>query len=191
MTRPERLTVLRSVDTSAAGERVRARARVLYPPAAWEWYGHAGHLIVGSDCRFHLATLVGPWWVSTVGEWLPDSATWDIYAQSAGVTLKGRGDARRNQFLSDVGYVEIGCDRKYETMVFRSSGRRCETPDCGCGLPLVDEWGELDSDGYNDARSAREGHLAMCAKWSSRPPESGSAWEDEPAALTTQEAEDA
>jgi hypothetical protein len=42
-----------------------------------------------------------------------------------------------------------------------------------------DAWGELDLDGYNDARSAREGHLAMCDKWSSRPPESGAVWEED------------
>lgn len=152
---------------------------VLYAVETWEWYGQHGHLIVGSDCRFHMATLVGPWWVSTLGQWLPDSGSWDIYAKSAGVTLAGRGDSRRNQFLRDVGYVEIGAGRTYETMVFRASGERCDAEGCDCGMPLVDAWGELDSDGYNDARSAREGHLAMCEKWSARPPESGAAWEDE------------
>lgn len=40
-------------------------------PKDWKWYGSASHLIVGNDCRFHLATKVGPWLVSTVGEYLP------------------------------------------------------------------------------------------------------------------------
>lgn len=35
----------------------------------WEWFGTAAHLIVGQDCRFHMATIIGPWLISTVGEW--------------------------------------------------------------------------------------------------------------------------
>jgi hypothetical protein len=50
---------------------------------------------------------------------------------------------------------EIGSGRLFETMVFRNG------PD---GEPV--EWGEIDSDAYNDAGSAEAGHLAMCEKWS-------------------------
>ncbi len=39
------------------------------PPAEWQWFGRAGHLIVADSCRFHLHTHVGQWCVSTVGEW--------------------------------------------------------------------------------------------------------------------------
>jgi len=136
----------------------------------WEWYGSPMHLIVSSECHFHLGTLVGPWVVSTVGEWLPDSSSsWDIYARSAGVTLEGRGDARRNQFLRDVGYVEIGAGRKYETYVFRATGERCDRDECHCGQP---EWegSEIDSQGYNERGDAQRGHYAMCRKWSSISP---------------------
>ena len=150
------------------------------PREEWEWFGSPLHLIVARDCRFHLATLVGPWVVSTVGEWLPDSTSWDSYASGRGVIIEGRGDARRSDFLRKVGFIEIGHGRKYETMVFRVAKERCDEEGCECeGSPRIEEWGELDSDCYNDARSARGGHMAMCEKWATRAPESGPAWEDE------------
>ena len=150
----------------------------LFPPERWEWFGSPAHFICSLDCRFHMATLVGPWVVSTVGEYLPDSGSWDIYARSAGVTLDGRGDDRRGQFLREVGWVEIGAGRKYETYVFRATGERCKAPDCGCGLP---EWtgSEIDSEGYNERGDAQRGHVAMCEKWSRRPEGSAPAWEDD------------
>ena len=145
---------------------------VVYPREKWEWFGSPGHLIVSFDCRFHLHTLVGPWVVSTVGEWCPDSSSWDIYADSCGVTLTGRGDARRASFLNEVGFLEIGSGRKYETMVFRATGKRCERDECRCGQP---EWSgsELDSDGYNERGDAQRGHYAMCDKWATIPADSG------------------
>ncbi len=134
------------------------------PREEWEWFGSAGHLIVASECRFHLCTLVGPWLVSTVGEWLPDSGSWHIYAETRGVTIEGRGDARRSDFLNKVGFIEIGCGRLYETMVFRTSGERCSLPECDCEQPVVSDWSELDSDGYNLRGDAQRGHYAMCEK---------------------------
>ena len=149
--------------SSSEKQNAAIAPELTYPPETWEWFGSALHLIVGHDCRFHLGTLVGPWVVSTVGEWLPDSSSWDIYAESAGVTLRGRGDDRRNQFLREVGYVEIGAGRKYETLVFRATGERCDRDECRCGHP---EWSgsELDSDGYNERGDAQRGHYAMCFK---------------------------
>ena len=150
-----------------------------YHPDEWEWFGSPAHFICADDCRFHLATLVGPWVVSTVGEYLPDSGSWDLYAKRAGVNLAGagQGDERRNQFLDEVGWVDIGAGRKYETFVFRASGKRCETEDCACGLP---EWegSEIDSEGYNERGPAQRGHMTMCETWSRRP----RAWADEKAA---------
>jgi hypothetical protein len=136
-----------------------------HPRSTWEWYGSAGHLIVASECRFHLATKVGPWLVSTVGEWVPDSASWHIFAESRGVELEGQGDARRADFLNKVGFMEIGFGRKYETMVFRLGDERCTAPECDCGMPVVIDWSELDSDGYNVRGDAQRGHYEMCEKW--------------------------
>jgi hypothetical protein len=128
------------------------------PQEDWKWFGNAGHFICGMDCRFHLCTLIGDILVSTVGEYLPDSGSWDIYAEQKGVTLKGRGDARRADFLNRVGYVTIGLERLYETMAFRVSGGTCE---CGCGLPNI-TGSEIAFDGYNDAGAATKGHHAIC-----------------------------
>lgn len=134
--------------------------------ADWKWFGNAGHLCVSSECRFHLCTQIGGYLVSTVGEWLPGESSREIVAKSRGVTLEGRGDAREASFMRQIGYQEIGCGRKYETMVFRTDGGACG---CGCGLPTV-SFSEIDSDGYNDAGAATAGHMAMCAKFDAKEP---------------------
>lgn len=115
---------------------------------SFEWFGSAGHFICGRWCRFHLTTKVGPWLVSTVGEYVHPR--------------HGMGSEQREaEWLKDNWPGEdIGCDRKYETMVFKA-GERCE---CGCGLPTI-EGSEVDFAGYNDAKSANEGHLRLCDKY--------------------------
>lgn len=158
-----------------------ADSSLLYSPDQWEWFGSPGHLIVAEDCRFHLCTKVGPWLVSTVGEWLPDSSSWHIYAESRGITLADRGDAARADFKNKIGYIEIGSGRKYETMVFRLSDERCTAEGCECGMPVVHEWGEIDSDGYNLRGDAQRGHYAMCERWAARPEGSPAIWDEDDA----------
>ena len=133
--------------------------------AAWRWFGHPGHLIVASECRFHLCTQIGDYLISTVGEWFPDEPVREIFAQSRGITLTGRGDARRADYLKKVGFEPVGAERLFETMVFRTIGTVCEDPACGCGLPQIDPT-ELDMQGYNTAGAATIGHLDLCRKWS-------------------------
>ena len=159
----------------------RSAAPVLWPRSDWEWFGSAAHLIVGEDCRFHLATLVGPWMVSTVGEYLPDSAVREVLAESRGITLEGRGDERRSSWARQAGWEDIGHGRKYETMVFRATDERCTADDCDCELPVIREWSELDSDGYNLRGDAQRGHLAMCEKWATKPEGSPPSWENDDA----------
>lgn len=129
----------------------------------WVWMPHAGHLVVGSMCRFHLNTLVNGRIVSTVGEYLPPEGSWPIYAESKRVILEGRGDELERDFLKKVGFVEIGAGRMYETMVFkaRKSTARCCAWEQSSGE-------NLDFDGYNDAGDAAAGHLAMCKKWAKK-----------------------
>jgi hypothetical protein len=131
----------------------------------WEWFGNPGHFICARDCQFHLCTLVGPWLVSTVGEYFPDETSRQIHADVRGIKLEGRGDERRADFMRKCGYVEIGFGRTYETMVFRTDGTRCDSDDCRCGMPKVAEWSELDAQGYSDRGDAQRGHYAMCRKW--------------------------
>lgn len=147
----------------------------MIPREEWEWFGTAGHLIVGQDCRFHLATIVGPWLVSTVGEYLPDSVVREVMAESRGIALEGRGDERLSSWMREAGYEEIGFGRKYETMVFRIGDARCADPECDCGMPIVGEWAELDADGYNRRGDAQRGHYVMCEKWAAHGPGRGGA----------------
>lgn len=104
----------------------------------WVWMPHAGHFILGDKCKFRMATYVGKYIVSTVGE------------------LKSRGDSGEN------GWGRIGSDRTYETFVFKAKKSK---NDC-CPFVMADA-SEIDSDGYNDQKSAYKGHLRLCEKWNS------------------------
>jgi hypothetical protein len=106
----------------------------------WIWMPHAAHFICGQCCQYHLATYVGRWVVSTVGDYFPNGPD---------------GDRKT-----------VGCDRFYETMVFRASRMPAGDPNCS-GCKWVQESGtHVDFEGYNDAGEATRGHLAMCEKWS-------------------------
>ena len=133
----------------------------------WKWYGHPAHFVCSEDCRFHLTTLVGNYVVSTVGELFFDSEVRETLARSRGIQLEGRGDARRADWLHKNGYEDIGLDRKYETMVFRWSGKVCDLKGCDCGLPEI-SLSELDSRGYNNAGDATRGHYELCETWDTR-----------------------
>ena len=100
------------------------------------WMPHAGHFICGERCQFRLNTYVNGYIISTVGE----------YKQS-------------DQKESDP-FRTIGCDRLYETMVFKAvkSKHKC--------CPYRQKTGSnIDFRGYNDAAKAYNGHLAMVKKW--------------------------
>ena len=137
----------------------------------WEWFGHAGHFICADKCRFHLTTKVGKYLVSTVGEWWPERSSREVHAKvhdAAWLTANAhrRGDDFDFQYMKRFGFEEIGCDRKYETMVFKA-GKRCGVAGCGCRLPDIGSI-ELEYLPYNDAGSAAKGHLALCRKWSKK-----------------------
>jgi hypothetical protein len=138
------------------------------PRSEWVWMPHPAHLIVGRDCRFHLATYVGGFIVSTVGEYEPEAGVREIYAQSRGITLVGKGYERRADFAEKVGWVEIGHGRTYETMVFRAEPRPAdEGGDC-CPWQ-ISTGNELEMAGSTDAGAAYRGHLAMCEKYAAMP----------------------
>jgi len=136
-----------------------------------KWYGHAGHFICGHMCRFHLCTKVGKYLVSTVGEMWPSRSSREIHASvydrkwlEENIHLKG--DYFDDAYMKKFGYQEIGSDRKYETMVFRS-GKKCDSPKCGCGIPSIAS-PNLDFLAYNDAGSATKGHMDLIKKWSKK-----------------------
>lgn len=126
----------------------------------WMWMPHAGHFICVHKCRFHLNTWVGKYIVSTVGEYLPDSQVREIIAKVKKIQLEGKGDDRETDFLRKEGFVEIGLDRLYETMVFKAkkSGNRC------CPYEMENP-NNVDFLGYNKPSDAVMGHLKMCKKW--------------------------
>lgn len=122
------------------------------PPAKWEWFGHSAHFICGQWCRFHMATKVGKYLVSTVG----------LYVHPRNSQFSEKGESE--WMLENPNGERVGCDRFYETMVF-TAGARCKSKECGCGLPEL-AGGELDMLGYQTAGEARKGHMALCRKWS-------------------------
>jgi|SRR6266853_2466893 len=132
----------------------------------WVWMPHAAHFICGNDCRFHLATYVGDYIVSTVGEYLPDSEVREIIASVKKIKLEGRGDIRLADFMKKCGYQDLGVDRKYETMVFK--GRKQDKHKC-CPY-RIEDYTEIDCNGYNKAEDAYKGHLELCEKWGLNPP---------------------
>lgn len=134
----------------------------------WVWLPHAAHLIVSRNCRYHLATCVGGYIVSTVGEYVPDEGVREIMAQGRGVTLEGRGDARLADFMAKVGFVEIGYGRLYETYVFRARPHDKARGEPGCCLFLVDDHQEVDGVGSNDPACAYANHMRLCEEWAAK-----------------------
>lgn len=124
----------------------------IYPRSEWKWFGSVGHFICGRWCRFHLATQVGIWFISTVGEYVHPR-------HSEGSERKESEWLKENWPGED-----IGCDRKYETMVF-TAGLPCTREGCNCGMPLPDDYTEIDANGYNTAGDATAGHMKMCEKY--------------------------
>jgi hypothetical protein len=133
---------------------------MVYKIEEWVWLGNAGHFICAQWCRFHLATIVGPWLVSTVGEYVHPR-------HSEGSEQKDSAWWIENWPGEDIGY-----NRKYETMVFHiTSDKKCQVENCGCSTPADVDFSELDVDGYNLRGDAERGHLAMCMKWADIKPE--------------------
>lgn len=114
----------------------------------WEWFGNPGHFICARWCRFHLCTVVGKYLISTVGEYVPPHAS-------------GGSEMAENVWLSENWPgMDVGHDRKFETMVF-IAGKRCK-----CGLPEIKRpANELDFSGYKTRGDAARGHEAMCLKY--------------------------
>lgn len=131
----------------------------------WIWMPHAGHFICASKCQFHLNTYVGKYIVSTVGELWNERCVREIHAKvyDPEWLLENRhlkGDDFDYAYMKKFGFEEIGCDRKYETMVFvaKKSGNKC------CPYH-IDVSKQVDFNSYNKPEDAHEGHLKLCNKW--------------------------
>jgi len=109
----------------------------------WEWFGNAGHFILGDECKFHLTTILNKRiLVSTVGE-LP-------------INTPG---------LPEFDTLGGEDGNFYETMVFdEGEWEYCED---GCGTPLArpNSGDCLNMDRYKTRKDANVGHLLLCEKW--------------------------
>lgn len=105
----------------------------------WIWMPHAAHFICGYRCQFHLATYVGGYIVSTIGELPP----------------LGHED--------ECFFEDIGLSRKYETMVFGAK----KSKNVCCPFVQIDG-NSLDFMGYNEPGDATNGHYKLCLKWSKK-----------------------
>ncbi len=99
-----------------------------------EWFGHGGHFCASEYCDFRLHTLVdGKYVISTIGDYFPG------------------GNRKKKE--------NVGCDRLFETCVFRATG---ECMPCGC--PRWDGL-EIDMLPAQTAIEARDNHMAMIEKY--------------------------
>ena len=112
-------------------------AEVGWVVKGWQWLGYPAHFLCAHSCAFHMATKVGKYIVSSVGDYRPDGM------DKKKVTI-GAGE---NSF--------------FETYVFKAGGI-CS---CGCGEPRIDSGCEIDGIRSATATEARKRHLAMCRKY--------------------------
>lgn len=131
----------------------------------WIWMPHSAHLIVSNYCRFVLATYVGKYIVSTVGEYYPDRVVREIHAEifDPKWLIKNKhlkGDYFDTAYFKNFGYTEIGACRKYETMVFKAKKSKLKC----CPYRIISRE-DKDFEGYNEPEKATEGHFKLCKKW--------------------------
>lgn len=120
----------------------------------WIWMPHAAHFIGGNYCRFKLATYVGKYIVSTVGEWEKDEyeKKWDYIDE----------DEKNSPFK----YINaIG---PYETMVFKAKRSNEKHADYKCCPYDIIVQEEVETLSYKTATEAYKGHKKLCNKWSKK-----------------------
>jgi len=133
----------------------------------WKWMPHPAHFICSKDCKFFLATEVGGYIVSTVGEYWPDSKIREIFARSRGIKIAGIGDSWDAEYMEKIGFEEFGHGGYlYETMVFKSA----KMPKNGCDSCAfkIESGKNIDLDRYKTGNEARKGHYDLCRKWARR-----------------------
>jgi len=107
------------------------------PESEWTWLGYPQHFIGAAACRFRMATMVGNYLVSTVGDYHPKKRVDDI-------------DSEREP-------VGGGEDAFFETYVFRCDGM----DSCGC-CARVDDRCEIWGRHTSDSIKAQAMHMEAC-----------------------------
>ena len=119
---------------------------------AWKWYGNVGHYYESHLLRFHMCTVVGNYYISTIGDLRRDIVASD--------------DPKRSSPLEiDTVYepsIRWEGGALYETVVFITEGGMCE---CGCGMPEYDYTDRIEHVPHNTRGEANEAHMAICEKY--------------------------
>lgn len=138
----------------------------------WIWMPHPAHFICSMDCRFVLATKVGKYIVSTVGELWQDRQVREIHA---GVydpkwleeNKHLKGDYFDNAYYKKFGYEDLHLTGwKYETMVFKAVKRKPQNKEDTCCPFKIESGSNVDEKWYKTAEEALKGHYKLCNKWS-------------------------
>lgn len=136
----------------------------------WLWMPHPAHFICARDCKFFLATKVGKYIISTVGEYFPDSRVRAIFAECRGIKIEGKGDEYDYNYMKKIGFEELHADKTfYETMVFKAvkvpknDKRSCES--CPFRIDVQKCFDEVH---YKTSAEAMKGHYKLCAKFSKK-----------------------
>ena len=109
------------------------------PHMPWYFSAFPGHFICAEKCRFHLNTRIGPYRVSSVGDYHPSDA--------------------------DGKPQPIGNGRLFETMVFRLTGNGLGGDPNDPPEGIMANAREIAAKGYNDSREAEAGHYALCQRF--------------------------
>jgi len=136
----------------------------------WIWMPHPAHFICAQDCKFFLATKVGKYIISTVGEYFPDFRIREIYAKLRGKTIKGIGDEYDFNYMKEIGFEELHFGGYlYETMVFKAVASKTKGDGTCKACPFqMDNAINLDQDFYKTPEEAFKGHYKLCNKWSKK-----------------------
>lgn len=110
----------------------------MIPVEEWRWLGYPQHLIVAQNCRFRMATVVGAYLVSTVGDYRIGNS-------------------------NEMTTIGAGKDSLFETMVFPVDGEA----ECGC-CPRVTDWNGLEQRRYATAVQAERGHMEACREYAEK-----------------------
>lgn len=136
----------------------------------WVWMPHPAHFICSQYCQYVLATKVGNYIISTVGEYWPDQAVRRIHAEVHdpkwwAENRDKKGDTFDHEYMKKFGFEDIGYNRKYETMVFKAVKN---TNEIKCCEYVQANGQDLDFVGYTSAQEAYKGHMEMCHKYANK-----------------------
>lgn len=118
-----------------------------------------------------MATKVGRYMISTVGEYWPERAVREIHASIHDPKWHAENNYRKGDdydyaYKKRFGFEEIGYLRKYETMVFKA--KKMPVEGCKACTHCIEVTTNYAFEGYNDAKSAREGHMKYCLEFANK-----------------------